>query len=72
MSFANLLDSSFLACPMCLSGVAGQGVMAANIAIGVMLIFLFSVLAAFFTFIIYLAKRARRLSEGEMTSTPTR
>jgi flagellar biogenesis protein FliO len=52
----------FLACPMCMSGVSGQGLMAANTAIGVMLVILFAVLASFFAFIIYLVKRSGRVA----------
>ncbi len=49
-----------LACPMCMSGASGQELMAANTAILLMLGVLFSVLASFIGFIVYLAKRARR------------
>ena len=63
MNTTPFFDSFILACPMCMSGVSGQGLMAANTAIGVMLVVLFAVLASFLAFIVYLAKRARRFSD---------
>jgi len=70
MSTASILDSLYLACPMCMSGASGKSLMAANTAIGLMLVVLFAVLASFFTFIIYLARRSRRFSaENETDST---
>jgi len=71
MNTASLFDSYILACPMCMSGVSGQGLMAANTAIGVMLVVLFAVLASFLTFIVYLAKRARRFSDENATARQT-
>lgn len=62
MNLSSLVDTFILACPMCMSGVKSEGMMAANTAIGVMMVILFAVLASFFTFIIYLAKRARRFA----------
>lgn len=62
MNLASLADSVLLACPMCMSGAAGQELMAANTAILLMLVVLFSVLASFLGFIVYLAKRARRFA----------
>lgn len=61
-------ESVFLACPMCMSGASGKELMAANTAIGLMLVVLFAVLAAFGSFIIYLARRARRF-QGEAGGT---
>jgi len=65
MSISLLANSILLACPMCMSGASGKGLMAANSAIGLMLVVLFAVLASFFSFIIYLAKRARRFANEE-------
>jgi maltodextrin utilization protein YvdJ len=54
-----------------MSGAAGKSLMAANTAIGLMLVVLFAVLASFFSFIIYLARRSRRFSaENEIDSKP--
>lgn len=63
MNLPPLLDSTFLACPMCMSGASGQELMAANSAIFLMLVVLVAVLSAFFGFIVYLAKRAHRFAE---------
>lgn len=60
MNMSSLFDSAILACPMCMSGLSGEGLMAANTAIGVMLGVLCTVLASFLFFIGYLVKRARR------------
>lgn len=60
MNTTSLFDSAILACPMCMSGLSGEGLMAANSAIGVMLGVLCAVLASFLFFIGYLVKRARR------------
>ena len=65
MNLATFSESLFLACPMCMSGATGKSLMAANSAILLMLVVLFSVLASFFGFIVYLAKRARRYA-GEV------
>lgn len=54
---------NLLACPMCMSGAEGKGALAANSAIGLMLVVLCGVLMSFLTFIVYLAKRARRFRE---------
>ena len=51
---------SFLACPMCMSGAEGKTVLAANSAIGLLLVVLCTVLMGFLTFIFYLARRAKR------------
>lgn len=58
-----LFFENILACPMCMSGAEGKSLLAANSAIGVMLIFLFAMLGSFFTFIIYLARRSRKFAE---------
>jgi len=63
MNPIQLIDSFILACPMCMSGASGKSLMAANSAIGLMLVVLFAVLASFLSFIIYLAKRARRYAD---------
>jgi hypothetical protein len=65
-----LLDTLYLACPMCMSGASGKSLMAANSAIGIMLVFLFAVLASFFSFIIYLARRSRRFAAENEADTP--
>jgi maltodextrin utilization protein YvdJ len=52
-----------------MSGASGKSLMAANTAIGLMLVVLFAVLASFLSFIIYLARRSRRFSaENEIDS----
>lgn len=53
-----------LACPMCMSGADDNTAIAANSAIGVMLVLLVIVLGSFLRFIAYLAKMART-AEGE-------
>ena len=69
MNTASFLGSLYLGCPMCMSGATGKSLMAANTAIGLMLVVLFAVLASFFSFIIYLARRSRRFSaENEIDS----
>jgi uncharacterized iron-regulated membrane protein len=50
---------------MCMSGADGQTVIAANSAIGLMLVCLCTVLMGFLTFIFYLARRAKRYA-GEV------
>lgn len=50
---------SVLACAMCLGGAKGEMATAANMAIGLMLIFVFCVLGAFLAFIFVLARKAR-------------
>lgn len=62
MNFTQLFEHTLLACPMCMSGASGKTLMAANSAIGLMLVFLFAVLASFLGFIFYLARRARRFA----------
>lgn len=71
MNPSPLFDTVFLACPMCMSGMKGEGMMAANMAIGFMLVILIAVLASFFAFIIYLAKRAKRFANEEAAAGPT-
>ncbi|MCB1205594.1 MAG: hypothetical protein KDN18_15135 [Verrucomicrobiae bacterium] len=63
MSVPSLFSSVQLACPMCLSGASGKSLMAANSAIGLMLVVLFAVLASFLSFIIYLVRRSRRFAD---------
>jgi len=58
-----LILENILACPMCMSGAEGKSLLAANSAIGVMLFFLLSMLGSFFAFIIYLARRSRKIAE---------
>ncbi|MEX2580643.1 MAG: hypothetical protein WD342_16420 [Verrucomicrobiales bacterium] len=53
------LETFYLACPKCMSGAEGQSLLAANSAIGLMLAVLLAVLASFFSFIVYLAKRSK-------------
>lgn len=65
MEIFSLFDNAILACPMCLSGADGQQLIAANSAILLLLVVLVGVLMAFFSFIIYLVKRAKRFSEEE-------
>lgn len=60
MNTSSFFDFAILACPKCMSGLSGEGLMAANTAIGVMLFCLCGVLGAFLFFIGYLMKRARR------------
>lgn len=64
-------ESAILACPMCMSGASGKELMAANTAILIMLAFLFLVLGSFIAFIVYLAKRTRRLGSSGASATPT-
>lgn len=59
----SLFDTVYLACPMCMSGAEGKTVIAANSAIGLMLVVLFAVLGSLFSFIVYLAKRAKRYAD---------
>ena len=59
----SLIDTFYLACPMCMSGAEGKTVLAANSAIGVLLVVLVAVLGSFFSFIIFLAKRAKRFAD---------
>lgn len=65
MSISFSATTILLACPMCMSGASGKGLMAANSAIGLMLVVLFAVLASLFSFMVYLAKRARRFANEE-------
>ena len=71
MNPSTLIDSALLACPMCMSGASGNSLMAANSAIGLMLVVLFAVLGSFISFIFYLAKRAR-LYADEVPGVGTR
>ncbi len=72
MNPSSLFDTFYLACPMCMSGSKGEGMMAANLAIGFMLVILVAVLASFGVFMVYLAKRAKRFAEEENTAVPSR
>lgn len=65
MYFSTLIDNLILACPMCMSGADGKGLLAANSAILFLLVVLVGVLMSFFSFIIYLAKRAKRVASEE-------
>ncbi len=60
---STLFFENILACPMCMSGAEGKSLLAANSAIGVMLVFLFTILGSFITFIYYLARRSRKMAE---------
>jgi hypothetical protein len=71
MSFSLFSANLLLACPMCMSGASGKGLMAANSAIGLMLVVLFAVLASFIGFMICLAKRARRFANEELSVVGT-
>ena len=51
-----------LACALCGSGAEGPSIMAANSAIGFLLVVLLAVLGSFISFMVYLAKRARRFA----------
>lgn len=59
----SLIDTFYLACPMCMSGAEGKTVLAANSAIAVLLVVLVAVLGSFFSFILYLAKRSKRYAD---------
>ena len=48
---------------MCMSGAEGKTVIAANSAIGLMLVLLLGIFAALFSFIAYLAKRAKQFAD---------
>jgi len=56
--------TSLLACAMCTSSPGGNSVVAANAAIGFLLVILLGVLGSFLSFIFYLARRARRMDES--------
>ena len=45
---------------MCMSGAEGKSLLAANSAIGLMLVLLMGIFVSLFSFIIYLAKRAKK------------
>ena len=63
MTFSSLNDLVILACPMCMSGAEGKIVMAANSAIALLFTVHVGVLASFFAFILYLARRAKRFAD---------
>lgn len=48
---------------MCMSGAEGKTVVAANSAIGLMLVLLLGIFAGLFSFIAYLARRAKRFAD---------
>ncbi len=52
-----------LACPMCMSGVDGKMLVAANSAILALFVVLMAVLASFLSFIFYLVRRSRKFAE---------
>ena len=54
---------TLLACSMCLGGASGEIAEAANVAIGLMLIFLVLVLGSFGYFIFFLAQKAKLAEE---------
>lgn len=60
-----------LACPMCMSGAEGKAAMAANSAIALMLVVLCAVLMGALSFIVYLAKRARRFADEDAAGATT-
>ena len=60
---SSLFETAYLACPMCMSGAEGKTVVAANSAIGLMLVFLLAIFAGLFSFIAYLARRAKRFAD---------
>lgn len=57
---SSFLHTFYLACPMCMSGAEGKSLLAANSAIGLMLVLLMGIFVSLFSFIIYLAKRAKK------------
>ena len=67
-SLIALAAQPILACPLCMGGADDQTAIAANSAIGVMLVLLLIVLGGFLTFIGYLAKRAK--ADHEMIPVP--
>lgn len=54
-----ILTDTLLACSMCLGGAAGEIAEAANVAIGLMLLFLVLVLGCFIYFIVFLARKSK-------------
>ncbi len=63
--FFPAIDRMFLACPMCMSGAEGQALLAANSAIGFLLVVILAMLGSIFSFILYLAKRSRMLAKED-------
>lgn len=64
-----LLTNTFqLACSMCLGGASGEIAEAANVAIGLMLVFLILVLGSFGYFIFFLARKAKLAEEVHPTN----
>lgn len=60
---SSLYETFYLACPMCMSGAEGKTVIAANSAIGLMLVLLLGIFVGLFSFIAYLARRAKRYAD---------
>jgi len=58
-----MMETIYLACPMCMSGAEGNTLQAANMAIAMMLVFLFGILGSLFSFIIYLARRSKQMAK---------
>ncbi|NNE92529.1 MAG: hypothetical protein HKN23_12855 [Verrucomicrobiales bacterium] len=59
MTIDAFINHTVLACPMCMSGADDNTAIAANSAIGFLLIVLLGVLGSFLTFIFYLARKAK-------------
>ena len=56
------MTDPILACAMCLGGADGEMAIAANAAIGLMLVFVALVLGSFGGFIFYLSRKARAVA----------
>ena len=72
MNLPALPINELLACSICW-GADPTSLAGANAAVGLMLVILLTVLSGFISFIIYLARRARRFAEEEsvpMTTQP--
>jgi len=69
MTINTIFETSYLACPMCMSAQNGQSQIAASSAIAFLLVILCGVLMSFLTFIVYLAKRERRYAENVEDAT---
>ena len=63
--FSPIFENAILACPLCTSGAEGTTIVAANSAIGFLLVVLLGVLGSLFSFIVYLAKRAKKFAEED-------
>lgn len=62
------IENAILACPMCMSGGEGNVLMAANSAIGFLLVVILAVLGSFLSFIFHLAKRARMIAAEDQAN----